>query len=476
MDHHNLNTLVDVATKMKPVTGDAKPPDSDSSGSGSVSPEKKKGLTDKQQQDGGKSADNPVVSKQPDTPGLGPHPQLFSLAAMPPISPGEGDPRNAKRPMKPPPPPEHLRPQWSDSKPSVIPSIVSFSNIQHGTSPALYHQAPSVIQGNSGKPRKRKLLPQNETSKRMSPPPTKDGLPPPIRDGLPFVRANDKIPPLPMSFTSSRPEAPNAQRRDHHPNDQPPPGFVFDPSLPMAYDYQLISYKEQMKSSEESAADEPHFSKIIKRPRPIETHDALSVAKPTRSPSPNLRRPLLHSSMTPHDQRIQFSPHGNKPERPPSKDSHSVVKSHKKHGPIQRKPAEYPTHTIKKDPDGPQQPLFMSGPQGVFMPQALQLSSAPSQTVTHWPMATAIPQGGGKPIKSDPSEHHSSSQHRSTPSPHPIAKNKPHIVDNKPHIHNQHHGNKHDSSRHHISSNASSNNLSQISPTNSESIGRVRLQ
>lgn len=510
VDHHNLNTLVDVATKMRPVTDKPATGDNDSSGSGAASPEKKKVLTDKLME-GGKIGDAPTSSKQQDTLVLGP--QLFSVNIMAPLSP-DGQRKKAMKgphdPTRPPPDPiratpphepvratpprdpirlppdpirvppthdhlraphDHLRQQamWNDTKPSVIPSIVSFSNMQHGDSPALYHQAPSVIQGSSdkGKPRKRKLLPQNETNKRVSPPMSKDGLA--------FMRSNDhklSLPPLPVSFTSSRPDPPNNQRRDHHQNDLPPPGFTFDPSLPMAYDYQLISYKAQLKSSEEAADDAHTLSKIVKRPRHIEAHDMLPVAKGTRSPSPNLRRPMLHPpGILAHDQRMQFSSHANRPERP-SKDPHgtSVVKSHKKHN-VQRKP-EYSTH-IKKDPDGPLHPaLFMSAPQGMFgLPQGPQLSSSGASSISmspHWPVASAIPHG--KPIKTDPSEHHSS-QHRSTPSPHPssVSKkqqdwNKPHIVDNKPHI--QHHGNKHDSSRHHISTSA--NTLSQISPTNCE--------
>lgn len=442
LDHHNLNTLVDVAASMKPVEDDEQPKqnnskeshdvikstynyhppggnESDSSGSGSLSPAKKK--THPFHQDKKKGAETTDLSKtsrddkQPDTPALTTMPFQFNLALQP-ISPGgdseqpqqqqekEHEPSSNKNQSK----SNYWSPMTSSSeldghyppnkeldyRPTIdnpgvlVPSLMALeSNNPNNNLQSVSH---SVIQDKvKVPPRKRKLQSYNESNKRPSSP---------IKDQEMMPRINKPLPPLPSSLApsnrvSSEPVVMSTQDM------KTPPGFVYDPSLPMSLDYQLIAFERQ-KAAEEKQKDDRKSPKS-KRIRSGEPD--MMRHKTTPSPPIPFKR-IVPPGIIPSDHMI----HGRnmsikqepvaRPGRPPSKGNHSSkqiqqtkkITSRSKNDliSIKKEPSDTPTQW----PPSHQSFLSMPGlppPLGLNLPPGVTMTSpTPGQ-----PSATPLVHG-----------------------------------------------------------------------------------
>ena len=358
--HHNLNTLVDAATKMKPVSKETQHKtekhsernksygyhvssgqnpalisgsghESDSSGSGSISPVRKKPT--KQLKDGklltggGTNLKVPrdESSRQPDTPAFGNMPFQFDLSLQP-ISPGD-DNSEKDHPVK-------------KINSSIISGTNSYPSCQWGgpfdqpfaMPPTTFGQPPSVIQD---KKRKRKTAtPNNESNKRPSPP---------LRDQDTHIEKS--LPPLPPSLAKN-PVGRNTnviQGHDHMKSPEVLAGFVYDPSLPMTYEYQLIAFQRR-KAAEEKQADRNIDSKtpprVIKQPHPVDhllPYETTPQSNRQHSPLPpphsgtfGRNKVVAPGVLISPDQRV-MNPHSlpikqeqlSRPNRPSSKGNHT---------------------------------------------------------------------------------------------------------------------------------------------------------
>ena len=363
--HHNLNTLVDVAAKMKHVSNDfanGKPPspsrdevkrsappqtvsgnESDSSGSGSISPIRK------QHQQGIKEAvsrgtkeDHPPIAeappsaqgnvRQPETAttiGNSVIPFQFdtTITRPPPISPErqqqqqhhhhhhhhhhvERDDRQSTLLKKsssskqmghswvPPPPQDHINKKGVSTMP---PPGMSMSNIIAANKPGVLppidsqtppqplpfsssHHPPSVIQDKSKQFTKRKRAIVNEVNKRPSPPPKE-------RDNSPVGTSSSS-----SSSSSSllagggRPFNFSLIPGQEQQLPPPPPGFQYDPNIPMNYELQVVSYtREKAAEAVRNIDRNTPPSKIPKRQhQPYEILPSTDVVSTSRRSPPHI--------------------------------------------------------------------------------------------------------------------------------------------------------------------------------------------
>ena len=432
--HHNLNTLVDVAASMKPVEDDEQskqsnpkeshdvikstynyhPPggnESDSSGSGSLSPAKKKTHSFPQdKKKGAETTDSSKTSrddKQPDTPALTTMPFQFNLSLQP-ISPGgdseqqqqqqqqqekEHESSSNKKQSK----SNYWSPMTSSSEldghyppnkeldyrptidnPSVLvpPSLMTLESTNPNTN--LQSVSHSVIQDKAKvPPRKRKLQSYNESNKRPSSP---------IKDQDMMPRVNKPLPPLPSSLAPSNRvgSEPVMSTQDM----KTPPGFVYDPSLPMSLDYQLIAFERQ-KAAEEKQKDD---RKSPKSKRIRSNEPDMMRHKTTPSP-PNTFKRVVAPGIIPSDHMM----HGRnmsikqepvaRPGRPPSKGNHSSkqpqqtkkIPSRNKNDLMSIK--KEPPDTTTQWPSSHQSFLPMPGlppPLGLNLPPGVTMTSSPT--------------------------------------------------------------------------------------------------
>ena len=178
-----------------------------------------------------------------------------------------------------------------------------------------------------------------------------------------------------------------------------PPGFVYDPSLPMSLDYQLIAFERQ-KAAEEKRKDDRKSPKS-KRIRSVEPD--MMRHKTTPSP-PNPFKRIVPPGIIPSDHMI----HGRnmsikqepvaRPGRPPSKGNHSSkqlqqtkkITSRNKNDIMSIK--KEPPDTVTQWPSSHQSFLPMPG-----LPPPLVLNLPPGVTMTSptpgQPSATPLVQG-----------------------------------------------------------------------------------
>ena len=456
--HHNLNTLVDVAAKMKHVLNDAAPTssvrvsdvvnssahphtlsgnDSDSSGSGSISPLRK--------QQGDKE-EHPIT-----VPPLSATPTHVDNSALVPVPSDKQliSDRERIRRVTPlgakqvghswiPPPPQDKK--GAQPTPNIIlgkPGV--FEHHAHPPHPFSPHP-PSVIQDKPKNYSKRKRPQVNEPNKRPSPPKDEGGSPP---------VGGPPIPPSGRPFEYSL--IPGGQ--DHHmikveqqqPH-PPPPGFQYDPSIPMSYHLQVVSYTRE-KAAEagrnQDRATPPN--KPPKRPHPSYEHIDSS-----RSPPGHAKRGGAQNKMSPgvgvvmqsdhrghmpgilqppqiKQEQMHHGNHGNRPSRPPSKPSHGGPhpsssktttghSSRKPHPPSRRQ--EHPV-MIKQEPQDlhlpPGQHMLQGGHPFSFQPMSfpLVINSSASNATPH-----NMSWVGG--VINNPTPSSSSQSHRRTPSDLPV--------------------------------------------------------
>lgn len=456
--------------------------DSDSSGSGSLSPikkkhrpypahhhrhEKTKGAPPPAPPTEGPSAkvSREEAGKLPDTPSFGS--MHFPFYMLPPISPGESEERNEKEmiqqsqlskvksqwpPPHPPPMGKELDtrypPNIDTSNPPthmVVPSLVPFVGSSAVDAPPTSIAPPvnhgSVIQDKGGgkiqsssSSRKRKNPPGGgEPGKRSATPP-KPHLPPlPQSLGRPGIRADVIIQPQNMELE----------------------GFVYDPSLPMSKEYQIIAYQ---KEKEKQDVDHRSASPKLKRVRPDQPAVIESHTSPTSSAfrgfiPPGIIGPdhvIAHHPPPPQPQ-IKQEPMP-RPSRPSSGSKGSA--SHHTHPSKQpsNQPKKYPSSARSKHPEvklehpeniqwaHPFVPGIINLPPGISMSSSPS-TSQPSFTIPQYihgglqflhpggPPLPPVPPPGNKSIKSE-NPHGGGGAHRSasdiarqTPSPNP---KKPH--------------------------------------------------
>ena len=530
--HHNLNTLVDVATKMKPVSKETQHiphnktkkhgernksygyrvssgqnpalisgsgHESDSSGSGSISPVRKKPT--KQLKDsklltgGGTNLKVPrdESSRQPDTPAFGNMPFQFDLSLQP-ISPGD-DNSEKDHPVK------KINSsiksgtdsypsgQWGppfahkDPKPNIVApsSSMEFNNTHQPSHisdtqpfampPTTFGQPPSVIQD---KKRKRKTAtPNNESNKRPSPP---------LRDQDTHIEKS--LPPLPPSLAKNPVgrDTNVIQGHDHMKSPEVLAGFVYDPSLPMTYEYQLIAFQRQ-KAAEEKQADRNIDSKtpprVIKQPHPVDhllPYETTPQSNRQHSPLPphhsgtfGRNKVVAPGVLISPDQRV-MNPHSlpikqeqlSRPNRPSSKGNHtpSTLKppSHQPKKQSSRRSESHPgSIQIKQEPESlamsyhHHQPGFLTFP-GLPLPpgstptfqalsQGIVTSASPSSSSGVLQGVSVVPppawhvSGIINPpssLKSEPhtvrnqQEHHMARMNTTTRTPSPNSHKKPH--------------------------------------------------
>ena len=162
------------------------------------------------------------------------------------------------------------------------------------------------------KKRKRKTAtPNNESNKRPSLP---------LRDQDTHIEKS--LPPLPSLAKNPVGRDTNViQGHDHMKSPEVLAGFVYDPSLPMTYEYQLMSFQRQ-KAAEEKQADRNIDSKtpprVIKQPHPV---DHLLPYETT--PQSNRQ----HSPLPPHHSGSSSS-HSHSHPLQPSATSFTIAAAH----------------------------------------------------------------------------------------------------------------------------------------------------
>ena len=524
--------------------------DSDSSGSGSLSPVKKKPRPlrhhthqhDKNVVKGGGGAPAPPTTsveplpslppmnktivggdetKQPDTPAFGS--MQFPFYMIPPISPGETEEQErsgggdsigsinqtpALSKIKQWPPPTHQNapqphpmikeldarfpPNMETSNPAhlVVPSLVGFTtnsdaiaNSAHGTPPSSGSTHSSVIQdkgkihlSSSGRKRKHPPPPLNDSNKRSTTPPKE-------MDSM-----RKPLPPLPQSLSRPGGVGGRVDVIMHPPNMESNSldGFVYDPSLPMSKEYQMIAYQREKAAEEKhEESNNKKMSPKIKRSRieqqPMDSHAiptsvfaaaaARGVGPPTFMPPGVLNTEHIvahHHGLIPPTQ-IKQEPM-SRPSRPSSKGSshHAHVKQQvapppsnqsKKYNSISSSSGTPSSSRQKHEIKVEQPEQFQWVPPTHFVPGIINIpgitmaSSPPNSQTTltvpqylptagvHFLPPPMPPGGGGKPppmVKTEPS--HSGSAHsvrsditRQTPSPNPKKSHdwthpRPHVI------------------------------------------------
>ena len=501
--HHNFNTLVDVAAKMKHVSNTSTPPvpgnESDSSGSGSISPMRKQHqLTKDNEGATAKHTDSATtttivpfnydVSTRPSSPpdkhnnnverqslikGSKGHPWVVPMQdkdnkKLPPPSSSGNIMALNKPPLLP------VEPRPLEPRPLLLPHPHQFPS-----------HPPSVIQEKS-KNQKRKRPATNEPSKRPSPP---------LDTSSPVYNR--------ISHDYSHMSHDHEHIMKHDQPHPPPPGFQYDPSLPMPYDLQVVSYTSEMAANR-NANTPPN--KIPKRPHPpYEFHpsnESVTSAN-SRSPPPHLsgnKRTKNSPSvvMQPHGimSSIKQEPHltANRPSRPPSKGgmSNPLSKSNQRkghiasssrrsdHQVIKQEPIEYGTANVHQllHHGGSSHPFTISQmallglnsapPLGLSSASSLGLSSAPSSIAVQSQNPTWV---GG--VISNPS---ASQGHRKTPNDLTVSRNAirtpspiPHRKQDWPTSHSQQ--TKHESINRQSSSSSTDKHINHSSSSSSSSRG-----
>ena len=300
--------------------------DSDSSGSGSLSPVKKNIRHRK-----GGVASTPSVVKETKEEGKQMEPSFNSASFLnnlqiQPISPGDHTSGHTpshstviEKEMLQPQPPKVIKGQfWSpasanssigkelDSRfpPNVDTSnpsahfpphaLAHFSDMSPGGIMIPGNSPHTVIQdkgkGLSGSSRKRKPEDSSSHKHQMSPPTNKDIDSMRIMGGKP-------LPPLPPSFKSGKPSDPSVIMQpggvvqSQGDGKSVPDGFVYEPSLPMSREYQIIAYeRERQKAAEEKLKAEGSGLPKVKRPR--EQHDHRHASSP--SPPSSFKKDRIH--------------------------------------------------------------------------------------------------------------------------------------------------------------------------------------
>lgn len=410
-NHVNFHTLVDVAASMKPVHDEKgvvssddtlsdketssdclkstlayhpddhglhlhgnRGDDSDSSGSGSLSPVKKKVPHRKVA-----VVSTPSVVKEAKEDGKQMELSFNSASFLnnhqiPPISPGDHASGHApthsaviEKEMLQPQPPKVIKGQfWSPASvnstigkelDSRYPPNVDTSNPSaHFPPHALAHYSDTcmppgaiMIPGNpphtviqdkgkglGGSSRKRKPEDSSSHKHQMSPPTNKDIDSMRMMSGKP-------LPPLPSSFKTGKPSDPSVIMQpggvvqSQGDGKSVPDGFVYEPSLPMSREYQIIAYeRERQKAAEEKLKAEGSGLPKLKRAR--EQHDHRHASSP--SPPSSFKKDRIHHQPSVIPPGVVVSDHmihrhmggivshspqikqEHRPSRPPSKPGH----------------------------------------------------------------------------------------------------------------------------------------------------------
>ena len=357
--HHNLNTLVDVAAKMKPVSnnsssptphkmegrgkpgeevkgfgsfasGKTQPPsgnDSDSSGSGSISPVRKSQYHQSKNSSKQIKSEPPTVggTKPPDAPPTVSSAMPFQLqsVSLQPISPGEETHDNSRQIKKSGsgkqtasgypwvPPQEHA----GEKKPPtmVVPSIISFNSSNPGdhTPPFPSQPSTSVIQDKHRQKRKRPNV--SEPSKRPSPP---------LKDRESPAHGERMVPaPLSIGAKSALTQRDSIATHMHLVGPENfrqidttvPPGFIFDPSLPMPLNLQVLSFERQKAAEADRSIDRRTPPKVPKKMNSpydhLAPHDNSSHASSRSPPHPSVSTKRSSHSKMPPGVVMQPEPH-----------------------------------------------------------------------------------------------------------------------------------------------------------------------
>ena len=339
------------------------------------------------------------------------------------------------------------------------------SNTQPCAVQTTFGQPTSVIQD---KKRKRKTATpnNNESNKRSS---------------LPL---RDPLPPLPPSLAKNPVgrDTNVIQGHDHMKSPEVLAGFVYDPSLPMTYEYQLIAFQRQ-KAAEEKQADRNIDSKtpprVIKQPHPVDhllPYETTPQSNRQHSPLPphhsgtfGRNKVVAPGVLISPDQRV-MNPHSlpikqeqlSRPNRPSSKGNHtpSTLKppSHQPKKQSSRRSESHPgSIQIKQEPESlamsyhHHQPGFLTFP-GLPLPpgstptfqalsQGIVTSASPSSSSGVLQGVSVVPppawhvSGIINPpssLKSEPhtvrnqQEHHMARMNTTTRTPSPNSHKKPH--------------------------------------------------